>query len=112
MIDPGLLFIESCGLILVIWLPLVGLTFLFGFLAIKNNWSLKLALGIPLSITMFAIFFILWTMMEYDIIILVLGTTLALASLFSYYSFPPVIIDNLNLLFTKLARIKTKEEQI
>ncbi len=103
-------FVQGCGLVLVISLPIIGSTFLSGMLAVKNNWSLKLALGIPLSIAMSAIFFILWTM-ERQTWILVFGFMIGLISLFSHYFFPPIIIDNLNVLFARLAHTKTQEEQ-
>jgi hypothetical protein len=53
---PELLFVQACGLVFVIALPVIGLTFLLGILAVRNNWPLKLVSGIPLSIATCTIF--------------------------------------------------------
>jgi hypothetical protein len=103
-------FVQVCGLALLISLPVLGLTLLSGILAVKYNWSLKLALGLPLSIAMFAVFFVLWRM-ERQTWILVFGFIIGFISLFSHYFFPPMVIDNLNVLFARLAHTKTQKEQ-
>ncbi len=102
--------VQACGLVLIVSLPIIGLTFLSGVLAVKNNWPLKFVLGIPLSIAMFVNFFILWRM-EWQTWILVIGFMIGVISLFSHYFFPPIVIDNLNVLFARLAHIQTQEEQ-
>lgn len=105
----GLLFIQICGLILLFSLPILGLSVLAGILAVKNNWSLKLALGVPFGIGMSAIFFVVW-MIEPEPLMLIGGFVVGFISLFSYYSFPPLVIDNLNILFTRLAHINPRKE--
>jgi glucan phosphoethanolaminetransferase (alkaline phosphatase superfamily) len=108
---PGLLLVQVCSLLSVVSLAVIGLAFLSGILAVRNNWPLKLALGIPLSIVVFTIILILWSM-ERQTWILVAGFLISVISLFSHYFSPPIVTDHLNTLFTRLARINTRESKV
>ena len=107
--NPDLILGQVCGVILIVTLPVIGFTFYLGILAIKNKWSLRLVLGIPLSVATFAIFLFVW-LIDRKIFYLIFGTILGFVNLFSGYYFPSIVIENLNTLLSKYARNKIQEE--
>ena len=106
--NPDLFFGQVCGVILTVFLPVIGFTFWLGVLAVKNKWSLRFVLGIPLSIATFAVFLFVW-LIDREIFYLILGTIVAFVCLVSGYLFPSIVIENLNTLFARFAHIKSQE---